>query len=219
MRVVSVNVGLPVEVLWEGKRVKTGIFKEPREGTIVLYRLNLDGDRQADLSVHGGEEKAVYVYPLEHYSFWSAEYPELDMPWGMFGENLTTEGIVEKSVNIGDQFRIGSAEVAVTQPRLPCFKLGIRFGRKNILKRFLASSRSGWYFKVLQEGEISAGCEMERTHRQENSMSIAEILNLYVSGDKSPQRLQHALQIEPLSEAWKKHFRGVIERLGVTREG
>ena len=149
MKIISVNVGLPRLVLRNDEPVSTGIFKEPVAGRVMMRTLNLDGDRQADLSVHGGPEKAVYVYPSEHYEFWKRELPEMELPWGMFGENLTTTGLFETEVNIGDKFRVGTAEVMVTQPRMPCYKLGIRFGRVDIIKRFLISERSGFYLSVL----------------------------------------------------------------------
>src|SRR5919109_1030211 len=152
-KILSVNVSLPKEIDFDRQKVTTGIFKEPVEGRVMMRTLNLDGDRQADLSVHGGPEKAVYVYPSEHYEFWKRELPDMELPWGMFGENLTTTGLFETEVNIGDRFRVGAAEVMVTQPRMPCYKLGIRFGRVDIIKRFLISERSGFYLSVLKEGE------------------------------------------------------------------
>ncbi|MBI2115875.1 MAG: MOSC domain-containing protein, partial [candidate division NC10 bacterium] len=161
MKLISVNVGLPREVVYKGKTVKTGIFKEPVPGRVQVHRLNLDGDRQADLSVHGGPSKAVYAYPSEHYGYWRQELPGMDLPWGMFGENFTTEGLLEDLVNIGDRFRVGSAEVMVTEPRLPCYKLGVKFGREDIVKRFLQSGRTGFYVAVLQEGEVGAGDGIE----------------------------------------------------------
>src|SRR5882724_12583457 len=157
MRVLSVNVGSPREVQWQGRPVRTSIWKSPVTGPVIVKTLNLDGDQQADLTVHGGEKKAVYVYPSEHYALWRAELPGVDLPWGAFGENLTTEGLMEDSVHIGDRFRIGSAELVVTQPRMPCFKLGIRFGRPDIVKRFLRSGRTGFYLTVTREGQVEAG--------------------------------------------------------------
>src|ERR1044072_7317644 len=157
MKIISLNVGLPREIVYKDRRIVTGIFKEPVEGRIRARKLNLDGDRQADLKVHGGPEKAVYVYPSEHYDFWKSELPDMDLPWGMFGENFTTTGLLETEVHIGDRFRIGTAELMVTQPRMPCYKLGIRFGRDDIIKRFLASERTGFYSSVLKEGEVGAG--------------------------------------------------------------
>ena len=161
MKILSVNVGLPREVLFGEEIVTTGIFKEPVEGRVKLRKLNLDGDKQADLTVHGGEDKAVYAYPKEHYGYWQLEFPNISLPWGMFGENLTTEGLNENMINIGDRFRIGSAEVVATQPRMPCYKLGVKFGRMDVVRRFLTSGRPGIYFKVLLEGEVEAGESIE----------------------------------------------------------
>src|SRR5438045_5238588 len=145
MRVVSVNVGLPREVLWKRRTVSTGIFKEPVAGRVMARRLNLDGDRQADLSLHGGPEKAIYVYPADYYEAWRQELPEMDLPWGMFGENLTVEGLRDDTVHIGDHFRIGSALVMVTQPRLPCSKLALKSGRNDRRTRFRVSCRPCFY--------------------------------------------------------------------------
>src|SRR4051794_30148819 len=157
VKIVSLNVGEPGEVQWQGRIVTTGIFKEPVTGRVMMRRLNLDGDGQADLTVHGGVDKAVYAYPFEHYPFWRAELPGIDLPWGMFGENLTTEGLFEDSVFVGDRFQIGEAEGVVTQPRLPCYKLGIKFGRADMVKRFLGSRRTGFYLAVAREGMVAAG--------------------------------------------------------------
>lgn len=176
MRVLSVNVGLPRLVEYHGEPVSTGIFKEPVEGLVKVGELNLEGDRQADLSVHGGYYKAVYAYPSEHYPFWRDEYPDMDLPYGMFGENLTTEGLTEKTVNVGDRLRIGTAEFAVTQPRLPCFKLGIRFGRVDIIKKFFKSGFSGFYLSIEKTGELQAGDSIEIIERVANGDSIAEVL-------------------------------------------
>src|ERR1700730_9505320 len=152
MKLISLNVALPRIVEYNGGPGATGIYKEPMQGPVMLRRLNLDGDRQSDLSVHGGVSKAVYAYPAEHYEFWRSELPDMEFPWGMFGENLTTEGLLEDRVQIGDRFRIGEAEVMATEPRLPCFKLGVKFRRADIIKRFLLSRRTGVYFAVIQEG-------------------------------------------------------------------
>jgi MOSC domain-containing protein YiiM len=175
LKLISVNVGLPRDVVWKGKTVTTGIFKEPVEGRVMMRRLNLDGDRQADLSVHGGLSKAVYAYPAEHYDYWRKELPDMNLPWVMFGENLTTEGLLENAVHIGDRFRIGTTEVMVTEPRMPCYKLGIKFGRDDIIKRFLASGRTGFYFAVLQEGEVGAGDAIELISRDKNNVTVADI--------------------------------------------
>ncbi len=178
-KLISVNVGVPRTIHRNGEEVTTGIFKEPVDGRVLLRRLNLDGDRQADLSVHGGVNKAVYAYPSEHYAYWRKQLPDVELPWGMFGENLTTEGLREEETHIGDRFRIGSALLIVTQPRLPCFKLGLKFGRDDMPKRFLASQRTGFYLAVVEEGEIGAGDAIELEHRQEKNASVAEMVRRY----------------------------------------
>lgn len=213
MKLISLNVGRPRLVNSNGRTVSTGIFKEPVMGRRMLRRLNLDGDRQADLSVHGGVTKAVYAYPAEHYDYWRNELPEMRLTFGMFGENLTTEGLSEEGVNIGDRFRIGSAEVMVTEPRLPCYKLGIRFGRTDIIKRFLASGRSGLYFSVWKEGEVEAGDDIELIHRDENNVTIADIVRLYVHEKDDQVTLRRAVAVEALPEKWRLHFQEQLEKL------
>jgi len=184
MKLLSVQVGRPRTVQWHGKPVSTGIYKEPVAGRIMLYQFNLDGDQQADLTVHGGRDKAVYVYPSEYYPLWQAEFPDLLLPYGMFGENFTTEGLDEESVHIGDQFRIGEAVVEVTQPRMPCYKLGIRFARPDMPKRFHASGRCGFYLAVLHEGEVGAGDLWERIARNDQQVSVIERYRQYFRGDE-----------------------------------
>jgi MOSC domain-containing protein YiiM len=213
MKIVSVNVGLPREVIWKGKKVTTGIFKEPVEGRVMMRRLNLDGDRQADLSVHGGPTKAVYMYPVEHYDYWRGELPEMNLPWGMFGENLTTDGLREETVNIGDRLRIGSAEVMVTEPRMPCYKLGVKFGREDIIKRFLRSGRTGFYVAVLQEGEVGAGDTADLIARDGNNITVADITRLYVSEKDNLDLLHRAVRVEALPEGWRDYFLKQIEKL------
>lgn len=180
MKLISLNVGLPRALRVRDREVTTGIFKSPVPGPLMLRRLNLDGDGQADLQNHGGRNKAVYAYPSEHYEFWRRELPGVELVWGNFGENLTTEGLKEEDACIGDHFRIGQAVVAVAQPRIPCYKLGIRFGRDDIVKRFLASGRSGIYFSVVQEGLVNAGDAIERIRRNEHGITVAEINRAYV---------------------------------------
>ena len=216
MKVVSVNVGLPREVLWKGRTVTTGIFKDPVHGRVALRRLNLDGDKQADLSVHGGSEKAVYVYAVEHYAYWRQELPGMELPWGMFGENLTTEGLVDGAVNIGDRFRMGSAEVVVTQPRMPCQKLAVRFGRSDIIKRFLASRRTGFYFRVLKEGAIGAGDAIEQIGRDESDLTVADITRLYALEKDDVETLQRAAQHNVLPDDWREYFRRQSEKVAAT---
>lgn len=163
MQLLSVNVGLPREVAVGGKTLRTSIFKTPVGGRLAIRDNNLDGDRQADLSVHGGVSKAIYVYPHEHYAFWRRELPDVELQPGHFGENLTSEGLLEDDVHVGDRLRIGSAELVVTQPRMPCSKLGVRFGRLDMVKRFLDSRRSGFYLAVAHEGAVAAGDPIERS--------------------------------------------------------
>jgi MOSC domain-containing protein YiiM len=207
MKIVSLNVARPRLVVWNGQTVSTGIYKLPVEGGVMLRALNLDGDRQADLTVHGGPYKAVYAYPSEHYPYWRNELPDTELPWGMFGENFTTEGLDESAVNIGDRFRIGPAEVTVTQPRMPCHKLGIKFGRADILKRFLASGRTGFYFSVQREGEVGAGDEIELIGRDENGVTVADITRLYAWDRGDTATMQRAVALEALPESWRDHFR------------
>ena len=214
MKLISVNVGLPREVVWKHKRVRTGIFKEPLAGRVRLRTLNLDGDQQADLSVHGGADKAVYAYPAEHYEFWRGELPGMQLPWGMFGENLTTQGLLETAVQIGDRFRIGSAELLVTQPRMPCYKLGIKFGRDDFIKRFLNSKRTGFYFAVLREGEVAAGDGLEPIGTHHSGVTVEDIVNLYVTEKDNVELLQRALQAEGLAEGWRGYFKDRLDKLG-----
>jgi len=203
MKVVSLNAGVPRTVLYKGRYVKTAIFKEPVAGAARIRRHNLDGDAQADLNVHGGVSKAVYGYPSEHYGFWRSELPGADLPWGIFGENLTTEGLSEEEVRVGDRFRVGSAILRVTEPRVPCAKLALRFDREDIVKRFLQSGRSGFYFAVEEEGEVSAGDGIEEVSRDPEGISIADLVALYRS--KTPDRvlLQRALATPSLTESWR----------------
>ncbi len=213
MNIVSVNVGLPREVIWKGKKVMTGIFKEPVKSRVLMRTLNLDGDRQADLSVHGGSSKAVYAYPSEHYPYWRNELPEMPLPWASFGENLTVEGMLEKEINIGDQFRVGTAEVMVTEPRMPCFKLAIRFGRDDIIKRFLQSARTGFYFAVLREGEVGAGDSIEPLSRGQGNVTVSDIWRLYAEERDNLELLRRAVQVEALPESWRGYFSHRIMKL------
>jgi MOSC domain-containing protein YiiM len=211
MRLLSVNVGRPRLVAYDGDTVSTGIFKEPVSGPVVLRTLNLDGDRQADLSVHGGPSKAVYVYPSEHYEYWKRELPGMELPWGMFGENFTTSGLNEE-VNVGDKFRVGSAVVMVTEPRLPCYKLGIRFGRSDMIRRFLASGRTGFYFAVLQEGTVAAGDEIELIEQSTGGVTISDITRLYVRDKQNVELLRRAIELEALPESWRGYFSAQLDK-------
>jgi MOSC domain-containing protein YiiM len=212
MKLVSINVGLPREVNWKGRTVTTAIFKEPVMGSIELRNLNLDGDRQADLSVHGGPDKAVYIYPAEHYDYWRSELPGVDLVWGSFGENFTTTGLLEDKVNIGDRFRIGSAEVIVTQPRLPCYKLGIRFERPDMVKRFSDSQRTGFYVKVSREGEVRTGDAFELLSRDPHQVTVADITRLYLMDKEDQESMRRAMAIEAFPESWRSYFAQQIEQ-------
>lgn len=213
MKVVSLNVGRPREVEWHGKRVLTSIFKAPVAGRVHVGTLNIDGDEQSDLTVHGGVDKAVYAYPSEHYEFWRRQLPEVDLPAAAFGENLTVQGLLEPDLRIGDHLRIGSAEFAVTQPRMPCFKLGIRFGRADIVKRFLESGRSGFYFAVLREGEIGAGDTIERTQRSAAELTVADVTSLYTVEADNRDLLRRAIETPALPESWRGYFRKRLNEL------
>ena len=184
MKIISVNIGQPRRLIWKDREVVTAIFKSPAEGPVMLRRLNLEGDRQADLENHGGRSKAVYAYPAEHYETWEKELPDMKLSWGIFGENLTIEGLREDDIYIGDHFRMGQATVMVTQPRIPCYKLGLRLGRDDMVKRFLDSNRSGIYFSVLEEGEVAIGDRVERIKEDEDRLSVMEINRAFKnSGD------------------------------------
>jgi MOSC domain-containing protein YiiM len=209
MRLISVCVGMPREVNWKGKSVTTGIFKQPVDGRVMMRSLNLDGDRQADLTVHGGAEKAVYAYPMEHYAYWQQEFPNDELPWGAFGETLTVEGLLESEVNIGDRFRIGTAEVMVTQPRFPCFKLNIKFGRDDMVKRFLNSRLSGIYFSVVQEGEISAEDAITLVNRDDHNVTVADIVQIYVR-EASDDLVRRAIQVPALAADLRNYFQTSI---------
>jgi MOSC domain-containing protein YiiM len=205
MKVLSVNVALPRLVAWGGQTFDTGIFKKPVAGPLMMRKLDLDGDRQADLSVHGGPYKAVYAYPSEHYECWQKEFPGMELPWGKFGENLTTEGLNESDTHIGDVLRMGEATVQVTQPRVPCFKLAAKFQRDDILKRFLQSGRSGFYFSVVEEGLVAAGDAIERIHEDENGIAVSDINKLF-NGGTDTALIRRVIQLEALPLDWREHF-------------
>lgn len=214
MRVISVNVGLPRDVQWKGRMVRTAIFKEPVQGSIALRPLNFDGDRQADLSVHGGPDKAVYLYPAEHYAFWRQELPAVELAWGVFGENLTVRGFRETDLGIGDRLRVGSAELVVTQPRVPCYKLGVRFGRADMTKRFYRAGRTGFYVAVACEGEVAAGDTIEFVKRDPHHLTVADVYHAY-RADHDQRRaldgdvlvaMRRAAALEALPESWRSYF-------------
>ena len=215
MKLLSLNVGLPRQVNYQNELVTTGIFKEPVSGPVKLRKLNLDGDKQADLTVHGGADKAIYAYPGEHYSYWNNELPGMPLPWGMFGENFTTQGLLEEMVNIGDQFQVGTAKVVATQPRMPCYKLGVKFGRMDIIKKFLASGLTGIYFKVMKEGELEQGDEIKLIKKDENNVTIKDIYRLYAVDKNDIQTMERAIKVKDLPNGWKHHF---IEQLKLAKK-
>lgn len=213
MQIISVNVGLPREVQWNGKLVRTGIFKHPAAGRVVARRLNLDGDRQADLTVHGGEQKAIYAYPAEHYDYWRSELPGVELPWGVFGENLTTLGLLEDAVNVGDRFRVGSALLQATQPRLPCYKLGLKFRREDMVRRFLQSGRYGWYFAVVEQGAIGAGDSIERVYADPHGLTVADVAHLYLHDRDNIAAIERAAAHEDLPDSWRAYFQERLAKL------
>lgn len=208
-QVVSLNLGLARAVETNGRSVRTAIFKDPVTHRTQLGLTGLTGDQQADLRVHGGPYKAVYSYPSEHYEFWRTELGVRDLPFGAFGENLTTAGLSEETVFIGDCFRVGSTILQVSQPRMPCFKLAIRFGRADMVKLFWRSGRSGIYFSVVETGELGPGDVMTRTESGPETVSVADIVRLYQGTEWSSELRERALR-SPLYGSWKS---GIRERL------
>jgi MOSC domain-containing protein YiiM len=207
MRVVAVSVGSPQEVEWRGRLVRTSIFKRPVSRRVHVGRFNVDGDEQSDLAVHGGPEKAVYAYPAEHYAWWRSELSEPGLEWGGFGENLTTEGLLEADVCIGDRYRVGTLELVVTQPRTPCYKLGIRFARADMVKRFQRSGRSGFYLAVVREGEIEAGDAIEPIAQAAPRLSVADVVELHAADAANQSLLARASEHPELPASWREYFR------------
>jgi MOSC domain-containing protein YiiM len=215
MKITSVNVGLPREIFHEGRMIRTGIFKTPIQNRVRVGALNIAGDQQADLTVHGGVSKAIYAYPAEHYDFWRKELPGVEFPWGSFGENISTEGLSEKETHIGDRLCAGSVELIVTEPRLPCYKLNAKFAREDMVKRFLRSRRTGFYLSVAREGEIGAGDAIHVLSRDENRVSVADIVRLYAFDRDDLAGMRRAAAVAALPESWRSYF---IERAGTAAE-
>lgn len=206
------NVGMPRDAVWRGEVVRSGIFKEPVAGRVALRGHNFEGDAQADLSVHGGADKAVYGYPSEHFAFWR-EWLGVDaLPWGAFGENLTTEGLLEAQVGIGDRFRIGSALLEVSQPRIPCHKLAMRHARPDLPKHFLASGRSGFYFRVIEPGEVGRGDAIERDTADPRGLSVADVL-AFARSKGEPEQLRRAAAHPALAEVWRAELDRRLRKL------
>lgn len=210
MRVVSVNVGLPRVHTWQRKFVRTAIFKDPVEGPVPLRQLNLDGDQQADLTVHGGRDKAVYAYPFDHYADWQSLLGR-DLAPAAFGENLTTEGLFEDRVHIGDEFRVGSARLVVTQPRMPCYKLGLRFNDPGMVRTFLKVGRPGIYFAVVEEGIVAPGDPIERLAEGTNRVTLIEMLALMLDKDPDPAAVRRLLDVPALAADWRQGFEARLE--------
>jgi MOSC domain-containing protein YiiM len=213
MKLLSVNVGRPRQIFHEGRMIHTGIYKTPVAGPVRVGALNLDGDQQADLTVHGGPSKAVYVYPAEHYVFWRRELSDIEFPFGSFGENLSTEGLLEKDLNIGDRLCVGTVELAVTEPRLPCYKLGVKFKRDDMVRRFLKSRRTGFYCAVLREGVLEAGDAIHFLSRDEHHVTVADITRLYAFDKSDYAAMRRAAEIRTLSESWRGYFRQRLENI------
>jgi MOSC domain-containing protein YiiM len=215
VKLVSLNVARPRLIVYNGKTINTGIFKEPASGPVQLRTLNLDGDRQADLTVHGGPYKAVYGYPAEHYPFWRQELPGVNLPWGMFGENFTTTNLAEDDLHVGDRFQIGSSIVMVRQPRTPCYKLAAKFQRDDILARFLLSGRSGFYFSVEQEGSVAVEDDFQLLTRNQNGIAIAEMNRLLVREKYNLDLLRKAIHTAALPENWREYFAERLDQAAV----
>lgn len=206
MKIVSINVGRPREIFHQGRMIRTGIFKTPVRNRVRVNALNIEGDEQADLSVHGGASKAIYAYPAEHYEFWRRELPGVELPWGSFGENMSIEGILEKEIHIGDRLCAGTVELIVTEPRIPCYKLSVKFGREDMVKRFLRSRRTGFYLSVAREGEIEAGDSLHFLTLDQHAVSVADITRLYAFERKDIAGMRRAAAVPALPESWRTYF-------------
>jgi MOSC domain-containing protein YiiM len=217
MKILSVNVGLPREISHQGRMIRTGIFKAPVAGRVRVNALNIAGDRQADLTVHGGPSKAIYFYPSEHYHFWRRELGEIELAPAAFGENLTSEGLLEKELNIGDRLCVGSVELAVTEPRLPCYKLAAKFNRDDMIKRFLRSRRTGFYCAVLREGELGAGDSISVLSRDPEGVTVADITRLYAFDKQDLNGMRRVANLKTLPESWRDYFRERVEQLTASK--
>jgi len=213
MKILSVNVGLPREIYHQGRMIRTSIFKAPVADRVRVNALNIAGDRQADLTVHGGPSKAIYFYPSEHYHFWRRELGDIELAPGAFGENLTSEGLLEKELNIGDRLCVGSVELAVTEPRLPCYKLAAKFKRDDMVKRFLRSRRTGFYCAVLREGELGAGDSISVLSRDPEGVTVADITRLYAFDKQDLSGMRRVANLKTLPESWRSYFRDRVEQL------
>src|SRR5499433_697584 len=210
-QLLSVNVGLPRDIEWKGKRVYTAVWKGAVRGRRKVGKLNIDGDGQGDLQGHGGEHRAVLVYQIDSYRYWERELGRQDFVFGQFGENFTVEGLADDAVCIGDRFRIGSALFEVTQPRVTCYRVGIRTKEPRMPALLTSSGRPGFYFRVLQEGDVGAGDEIVKVGEAKEPMTVAEINALLYSPDHARDRLERALRIEALSPGWRWSFEQLLQ--------
>jgi MOSC domain-containing protein YiiM/ferredoxin-NADP reductase len=210
-RLLSVNVGLPRDIEWKGRTVHTAIWKDPVRDRCRVGRLNLDGDGQGDLAGHGGEQRAVFVYQIESYRYWQEQLRRADFVHGQFGENFTVEELADVAVCIGDRYRIGSALFEVTQPRVTCYRVGIRMNEPRMPALLTSSGRPGFYLRVLQEGEVGPGDEIVKVREGKERMTVAEINALLYSPDHARDRLEHALRIEALSPGWHASFEALLQ--------
>ena len=211
MKLEAINIGLPKTVIYENKKVTTGIFKTPVTEKIKVGKINLEGDGQADLRVHGGESKAVMVYPYEHYTFWANQLNRNDFSYGQFGENFTVTGFNEKNTNIGDQFKIGDAVFEVTQPRVPCYKLEMKMEEQNFIQPYLHSKKTGFYFRVLNEGTVKAGEAIEKIFEEPLQFSVEEAVKLLYIDSSNKKRIEEIVGITALSDGWKKSFNRLLK--------
>jgi MOSC domain-containing protein YiiM len=210
-RLLSVNVGLPRDIEWKGRTVHTGIWKAPVPGRCRVGRLNLDGDGQGDLAGHGGEQRAVFVYQIESYRYWQEQLGRTDFVPGQFGENFTTEGLPDDAVCVGDRYRIGTALFEVTQPRVTCYRVGIRMNEPRMPALLTSSGRPGFYFRVLREGEVGAGDDIVKVAEAKERMTVAELNGLLYSPPHAGEQLERALRIEALSPGWRSSFEALLQ--------
>lgn len=215
MKVLSVNVSQPRPINIGGREVMTGIFKEPRSGRVAVRRHQLDGDAQADTRVHGGEHKAVYAYPFEHYAYWEQRLGRNGFPPGMFGENLTTSGLLEDVICIGDVLRIGSTELQVTHPRMPCNKLAHKFERPQFIREFLTSGRSGFYLRVIREGDVGGGDEVTLVSRDPNEVTVRQLLGLTDLNESPPGLAERAMKLDALPPSWRDDVAALLPKDGL----
>src|SRR5262249_38954650 len=210
-RLLSVNVGLPRDIVWKGRTVHTAIWKNPVPGRCRVGRLNIEGDGQGDLAAHGGEQRAVFVYQIESYNYWQEQLNRTDLAYGQFGENFTIEGLPDDGVRIGDRYQIGSALFEVTQPRVTCYRIGIRMNEPRMPALLTSSGRPGFYFRVLEEGEVEAGDEIVKVGEADECMTVSEINALLYLPNHERDRLERALRIEALSPGWRSSFEALLQ--------